>query len=81
MSESPTPQPQEPTTRETIARALTFIGPLITVAGALAILRIGKTGERPDLLFAVLMPIGLVVFGVGVVMKWKANQERDSGHG
>jgi|GEM_PF-5495835 len=43
------------------AHALIFIGQLVTIAGALALLR---TGEK-SLFYAALMPIGLIATGWG----------------
>lgn len=51
-------------------QALTFLGPMIAVGGALAILRT----HQPSVFFSLLMPLGLVLLGVGYWLRWTAER-------
>ncbi len=69
----PTDPPNPDSTRALTAYALRFLGLIVTCAGALALIR---TGER-SIFYALLMPIGLVMWGTGFFMT-KRNS-RDAG--
>jgi len=55
------------------AYALRFLGLITTCAGALAILR---TGER-SLFYALFMPVGLVMWGLGFWMDHRGRGDSD----
>ena len=53
------------TPRSLTGQFLLFVGPLVTMGGALAILR---TGQR-SIFYVVLMPIGLAMWAVGLWLR------------
>ncbi len=65
------PTPPEETPRQTLGRFLLFLGPIVTMGGALAVMRLGRVGER-SVFFAAFLPAGLVIWYVG----WRLAQRR-----
>ena len=65
MPNHPPPSRPEESTRSLTASFLLFTGPLVGGGGLLAILR---TGER-DPFFALLMPIGIVMWFAGLWLR------------
>lgn len=57
-------EPSPETPRQILGRFLLFLGPIITMGGALAVMRLGKVGQR-SLFFAAFLPLGLVVWYAG----------------
>ena len=70
----PQSRPQE-STRSITASFLLFTGPLVGGGGLLAILR---TGER-NALFALLMPIGIVMWFAGLWLRRPGGEGPDHG--
>lgn len=58
------PNPGEETPRQTLGRFLMFLGPIMTMGGALAVMRVGRVGER-SVFLATFLPAGLVLWYVG----------------
>lgn len=52
------------TPRQTLGRFLLFLGPIMTMGGALAVMRLGKVGQR-SVFFAAFLPLGLLVWFAG----------------
>ena len=71
MNRSDSNSPLPPDTSRSIAgQFLMFIGPIVTMAGALAIFR---TGEK-TIFYLALMPIGLVMWIIGFRLRQLAHQ-------
>jgi hypothetical protein len=64
MTSPPAPEPPEDTPRQILGRFLLFLGPIITMGGALAVMRLGRVGER-SVFFATFLPLGLIIWYLG----------------
>lgn len=52
------------TPRQTLGRFLLFIGPIMTVGGSLAVMRMGRVGVH-EAFYAAFLPVGLIVWFIG----------------
>ena len=67
------PAPPSDDGRRTLGQFLRFFGLLMTAGGSLAVIRLSRAGTR-DAFIALLLPLGLVIWYVGLRIESRARR-------